>query len=99
MKSQKKKEKRKKKKKNGNVKISGSSFVQIFFPLFTPIWKDCTLKEDERKLMGPTTFLSPSPFQPNTISTHFLSYFPLFFFSILPKIHPTKHTLRFYRNN
>ena len=28
---------------------------------------------------GPTTFLSPFLSQPNTLSTHFLSYFPLFF--------------------
>ena len=28
---------------------------------------------------SPTTFLSPFLSQPNTLSTHFLSYFPLFF--------------------
>ena len=83
--------------KKKNVKRGGSNFVQIFFllftPIFSPIWRDCILKGEERKFVGPTTFLSPSPSQPNTFSTHFLFYLSLFFFSILPQIHPTKHTL------
>ena len=64
------------------LKEVGGSFVQIFFPLFTPIWRDCILKGEERKLVGSTTFLSPSPSQPNSEKCHFSPYFSL------PIFHP-----------
>ena len=78
---EKSKEKKEEKKESQKHKKRWDSFVQIFFPLFTPIfspiWRDCILKVEERKLVGPTTFLSPFSSQPNSEKCHFTPYFPL----------------------
>ena len=77
----------------GRRAILSSILFLLFSPIFSPFWRDWIVVDPERKWLGPTTFLSPSPSHPNTLPTHFLSYFPLFFFSILPKIHQSKHSV------
>ena len=68
-------------------------FFFLFISIFSPIWRDCILKGEERKLVGSTTFLSPSPSQPNGEKCHFhLIFFFLFF--ILFVFTPTKRTLK-----
>ena len=62
------------------------------FLLFSPFWRDRIVVGPERKWLGPTTFLSPSPSHPNTLPIHSLLLSTLFF-SILPKIHPSKHSV------
>ena len=88
---------KKKKKNNGKKKVEKDKKLamggrrvilsSILFLLFSPFWRDWIVVGLERKWLGPTTFLSPSPSHPNTLPTHFLSYFPLFFF------HPSKHNV------
>ena len=84
---------KKKKKKPKMLIRGGGSFVQIFFSLFasifSPIWRDCILKGEQRKIVGPTTFLSSSLFQPNNEKCHFPLYFPLLIFQI-PYFYPNQ---------
>ena len=71
----------------------GGSFVQIFFPLFTPIWRDCILKGEERKFVGPPLFSPPPPLNQIVKNSIFHPIF-LSLFSILPVFTPTNHTLK-----
>ena len=99
-KSQKKKTKeqakftKKKKKKARNVNQRWGQFCPNIFSTFhsnflSPIWRDCILKGVERKLVDPTTFLSPFPSQPNNGKCHFSPYFSLIIFHS-PCFHPNQ---------
>ena len=85
--------KSKKKKKSEMFIRGGGSFVQIFFPLFTPIWRDCILKGEERKFVGPPLFSPPPPLNQIVKNSIFHPIF-LSLFSILPVFTPTNHTLK-----
>ena len=82
-----KKKKKKKKRKVKSTKrqkvghwMENDNFVQFTLPHFLSILERLNCGGPERKQLGPTTFLSLSPSQPNTIPTYFLSYFLLSFF-------------------
>ena len=84
----------KKKKKARNVNQRWGQFCLNIFSTFhsnflSLIWRDCILKGVERKLVDPTTFLSPFPSQPNSEKCHFSPYFPLIIFHS-PCFHPNQ---------
>ena len=91
----KKKKRKEKKKKNEKsevklqVQITGPFFC-LFFSLF---WGENFLVGPKRKHLGPTIFFSSLP--PNQTPSNKFSFliFSPFVFSVLPKIHSTKHTL------
>ena len=64
--------------------IENGNFVQHtlspFLSHFLSILERLNFGSPKRKQLGLTNFLSPCPSQPNTLPTHFLSYFPLSFF-------------------
>ena len=65
----------------------------VFSSVFSLIWGENILVGPGRKHPGPINFFFLPSLQSNTHQKCFPSLFFLFFF-ILPKIHPTKHTLR-----
>ena len=85
-------------KKNSNNKkkmwaILSKYFCPTFTLIFSPIWRDCVLEGEERKLVGPTKISPLFHPQPNNQK---IIFSPLFSpsFSILPKITPNKHSLK-----
>ena len=65
----------------------------VFSSVFSLIWGENILVSPGRKDPDPINFFFLPSLQSNTHQKCFPSLFFLFFF-ILPKIHPTKHTLR-----
>ena len=55
--------------------ILSKIWTRIFIPIFLPNWEDWIFVDLKRKLSSATNFLSFLPSQPNTLITHFLTYF------------------------
>ena len=69
------------------------SRVIFFLSIFFPFWRKIFLVNPRRKHLGPTThFPSLRPNQTPSKKFPFFIFSP--FFSILPKIYSTKHTLK-----
>ena len=77
----------------GIDKTSTWAFSSHWVLHFLPILGKNFLMGLGRKHLSPTIFF-PSPFPTKHHLKSFSSSFSLIFFSILPKIHSTKHTLR-----
>ena len=68
----------------------------MFFLIFSPIWEENILVSLERKYSGLVGFFSSSPFNQTLTKNVSSPIFSQFFFSIFPKIHPTKHTIKIF---
>ena len=66
----------------------------MFFLIFSPIWEENILVSLERKYFGLAGFFPSSPFNQTLTKNVSSPIFSQFFFSIFPKIHPTKHTIK-----
>ena len=91
------KDKKRKRKSRRSEERCRDIFVQITGPFFCLVfslfWGENFLVGPKRKHLGPTIFFSSLP--PNQTPSNkfsFLIFSPLVF-SVLPKIHSTKHTL------
>ena len=72
--------------------ILSNTLFLFFSPIFSPFWRDWILVAQRENSWALPIF---SPLAPLNQTPFPLIFFPIFpsLFSILPKIHPTKHTL------